>query len=167
MPAAGSEFTLTRIADAPRQLVWDAWTQEKHLRQWFGPKDGRLAVCDMDLRVGGIFHYAFELPGGKMMWGKWTFREIVAPERLAVVVSFSDEQRGVTRHPFAPGWPLETLSTTTFTEEGGKTRIDLVWDAINATPEEVTLFANSHAGMNQGWNGMYEQLAEYLANAQA
>ena len=110
---------------------------------------------------------AFELPGGKMMWGKWTFREIVAPERLTVVVSFSDEQRGVTRHPFAPGWPLETLSTTTFTEEGGKTRIDLVWDAINATPEEVALFANSHAGMNQGWNGMYEQLAEYLAARQA
>lgn len=168
MPAAKNDpFTLSRIVDAPRQLVWDAWTQETHLRNWFGPKEGKLVHCKVDLRVGGTFHYGMELPGGKIMWGKWTFREIAAPEKLAVVVSFSDEAGGITRHPFSPGWPPETLSTTRFTEEDGKTRIDLVWEAVNATPEEMQVFADSHAGMNQGWNGMFEQFTAYLEKAKA
>lgn len=168
MSAAKNEpFKLTRIAEAPRQLVWDAWTQERHLRNWFGPKGSRLVVCKMDLRVGGTFHYGMEIQGGTVMWGKWIFREIEAPQRLAVVVSFSDENGGITRHPFSPGWPLETLSTTTFTEEGGKTRIDLVWEAINATADEIQVFADGHAGMNQGWNGTFERLVTYLAQQEA
>ena len=89
------------------------------------------------------------------------------PAKLVLVSSFSDEQGGVTRHPFSPHWPLETLSTTRFSEDGGRTRIDLEWEPINATPEEMGVFANSHAGMNQGWNGTFERLVAYLAETGA
>lgn len=166
MPAAGNDaFTLSRLIDAPRALVWDAWTQEKHLKQWFGPPGSRMVACRVDLRPGGIFHYGMEIQSGKVMWGKWIFRDIDPPKKLTVVVSFSDEQGGITRHPFSPGWPLETVSTTIFTEENGKTRLDLKWAPINATAEEIEIFANSHAGMNQGWNGTFERLVAYLSSA--
>lgn len=163
MAAAGNEtFRLTRTLEAPRALVWDSWTQEKHLRNWFGPPGSRMVACRIDLRPGGTFHYGMEIQGGLVMWGRWIFREIDPPQKLAMVTSFSDEHGGVTRHPFSPGWPLETLSTTTFTEASGRTRIDLEWAPVNATPEEIAVFASSHAGMNQGWNGTFERLVAYL-----
>jgi uncharacterized protein YndB with AHSA1/START domain len=75
----------------------------------------------MDLNPGGRFHYCMKTPDGHAMWGRWTFLEILPPEKLVVVVSFSDAKGGVTRHPMSATWPLETLSTTTFTERAGKT----------------------------------------------
>jgi hypothetical protein len=68
----------------------------------------------------------------------------------------------VTRHPIAPGWPLETLSTTTFAENGGKTTITLEWRAVNATKEERDLFDSSHDNMTGGWTGTMDALDGYL-----
>jgi uncharacterized protein YndB with AHSA1/START domain len=160
------EFVLTRTFDAPRDLVWKAFTEPERLAQWFGPKGcGNLTHCAVDLRPGGVFHYCMRLPGGKDMWGKWTFREITPPERMVCIVSFSDENGGITRHPFSPDWPLETLSDTTFTEADGKTTITLHWSAYDATEKERETFNNGHAGMSQGWNGAMDQLVDYLAGA--
>jgi uncharacterized protein YndB with AHSA1/START domain len=159
-------FVTTRVFRAPSTLVWDAWTQCEHLARWMGPKGTTIAHSTLDLRPGGLFHYGMQTPDGKVMWGKWVFREIVRPERLVVVVSFSDEHAGITRHPLAPGWPLETLSTMTFAEHagiGGGTTVVLSWMPINATVAERGLFAASHASMEQGWGGTMEQLATYLA----
>jgi uncharacterized protein YndB with AHSA1/START domain len=97
--------------------------------------------------------------------GKWTFLEIVPPEKLVVIVSFSDAQGGVTRHPLSAAWPLETLSTTTLTEHDGKTTLTLAWSAFNATDTERQTFDSNHAGMTQGWSGTMEQLTAYLARA--
>jgi uncharacterized protein YndB with AHSA1/START domain len=109
----GQEFIITRVFDAPRDLVWAAMTEPKHLLHWWGPKGFTVERCDMDLRVGGLFHYALKAPDGKIIWGKWIFRDIKKTERLTVVVAFSNEKGGETRHPMAPTWPLTTLSTTT------------------------------------------------------
>jgi uncharacterized protein YndB with AHSA1/START domain len=160
------DFVITRSLDAPRDLVWNAWTQPEHLRQWWGPKGFEVAACDIDLRPGGVFHYGLKGPDGNTMWGKWTFREIKAPELMVVVVSFSDKDRGVTRHPMAPNWPLETLSRTTFEEQDGKTLMTLRWRAINATPEEIAMFDASHESMKGGFSGTFEQLTAYLARIQ-
>jgi uncharacterized protein YndB with AHSA1/START domain len=162
-PQSSDEFVLTRTFDAPRDLVWKAFTEPERLAQWFGPKGVTIPKCTLDLRPGGVFHYCMRLPDGKDMWGKWTFREITPPERMVCIVSFSDENAGVTRHPFSPDWPLETLSDTTFTEAGGKTTITLRWSAYNASEKERETFNNNHASMSQGWNGTMDQLAEYLA----
>jgi uncharacterized protein YndB with AHSA1/START domain len=131
---ASSEFVVTRTFDAPRELVWRVWTQREHLMRWFGPKGCTMPAATLDMRPGGTFHYAMRSADGSTMWGKWTFREIVAPEKLVVVVSFSDAEGGITRHPMSPTWPLETLGTTTFAEHDGKTTITVRWSALtNAT----------------------------------
>ena len=94
-------FILTRTFDAPRKLVWEVMTQAEHLKHWMGPT-GQLTHATVDLRPGGVFHYGMAMPDGTTMWGKWTFKEIVPPEKLVVLVSFSDENKGETRHPMAP-----------------------------------------------------------------
>ncbi|MEO8333302.1 MAG: SRPBCC family protein [Gallionella sp.] len=157
------DFVISRTFDAPRQLVWKAWTEEKHLKNWFGPKGVTISVSEMDLRPGGSFHYCMKLPDGKEMWGKWFFREIVAPERLVMINCFSDAKGGITRHPMSATWPLETFSTTTFTEHDCKTTLTLRWSAYNATEEERHTFDTSHASMTQGWTGTMDQLENYLA----
>ena len=156
-------FVLTRTFDAPRALVWDAFTKAEHLKHWMGPPGSKLSHVEVDLKPGGVFHYGMAMPNGQTMWGKWTFKEIVPPEKLVVVVSFSDANKGVSRHPMAPNWPLETMSTTTFTEANGKTTIRLEWRAINASEEERDVFDSSHASMTGGWNGTMDALAAYLA----
>jgi uncharacterized protein YndB with AHSA1/START domain/uncharacterized glyoxalase superfamily protein PhnB len=161
-------FTTSRIFDAPRDLVWAAWTDAKHLMHWFGPKGFEVTTCDLDLRPGGVFHYALRGPDGKTMWGKWIFREIQPPRELVVAVSFSDERGGVTRHPLAQSWPLTTLSVMTFEEVGhNKTKITLRWTPLNPTEEERKTFAAGIEGMKQGWGGTMDQLAGYLAKAQS
>jgi uncharacterized protein YndB with AHSA1/START domain len=155
-------FILTRTLDAPRQLVWDTFIKAEHLRHWMGPAGTKMDHVKVDLRPGGVFHYGMKMPDGNTMWGKWTVREIDPPKKLVVVVSFSDENLGVTRHPIAPGWPLETLSTTTFAENGGKTTITLEWRAVNATEEERDLFDSSHDNMTGGWTGTMDALDAYL-----
>lgn len=160
------EFVLSREFNAPRQLVWDAWTQAEHLSRWFGPKGCRLTVGAYDFKPGGTFLYGMKFPDGHEMWGRWIFREIVPPAKLVVVVSFSDAQGGVTRHPLSASWPLETLSTTALTERDGKTTLTLRWVAINASEQERQAFDGAHDSMTQGWGGTMEQLTAYLAEVQ-
>lgn len=166
MSAKGSadrEFVITRVFDAPRDLMWKAWTEPDRLAQWFGPKGVTIVHSKNDLRQGGVYHYGMRTPDGGEMWGKWVYREIVELERLVFVVFFSDEKRGVTRHPLNQTWPLETLSTVTFAELEGKTRITVRWIAINATEAERKTFDEAHEGMQKGWTGTFDQLVEYLA----
>jgi uncharacterized protein YndB with AHSA1/START domain len=162
----GKAFTIIRTFDAPRDLVWAAWTDAKHLREWFGPKGFKIIACDMDLRPGGEFHYGMESADGFVMWGKWTFKEIVRPELLVVVTSFSDKDRGITRHPGAATWPLETLSRTTFVEKDGKTTLTVHLSAINANEIENSTFDGAHDGMKMGFTGTFEQLDAWLAKTQ-
>jgi uncharacterized protein YndB with AHSA1/START domain len=157
------DFIISRTFDAPRDLVWRAWTEEAHLKNWFGPKGVTIPVCKLDFRAGGLFHYCMKTPDGHEMWGRWLFREITAPERIVWINSFSDANAGLTRPPFSETWPSEMLSTTTFSEHEGKTTINLRWAAYNATEEERHTFNTSHDSMQQGWTGTFEQLEAYLA----
>ena len=159
------EFVINRVLDAPRELVWQAWTKPEALAKWWGPADFDNEVVKLDLRVGGIFHYRMNLPDGGVMWGKFVYREIVAPERLVHVDSFCDENEGITRAPFSENFPLEILNTLTLTEENGKTRLTLRGVPINATPEEQEFFASMHDSMQQGFGGTFDQLVTYLAQA--
>jgi uncharacterized protein YndB with AHSA1/START domain len=156
-------FVISREFNAPRDLVWKAWTERDRLMQWFGPKGFVMTAAKLDFRPGGTFHYCLQSPDGKEMWGKFVYREIVMPEKIVLVNSFSDVKGGLTRHPFSPTWPLEMLSTTTFVEERGKTRLTIEWLPLNATDEERQTFDGARASMTQGWTGTLEQLADYLA----
>lgn len=165
--AARGEFLLTRTFDAPRELVWAAWTDPEHLRHWFGPKGMTMPACSLDLRPGGTFHYCLRSPDGRELWGKWIFREIAAPERLVVIASFSDASGGRTRHPLAPQWPLQTLSVMTLAEHEGKTTLTFRWSPHEATDAERRAFDSGHTSMRQGWGGTMEQLEAWLAEVKS
>jgi uncharacterized protein YndB with AHSA1/START domain len=157
------EFVILRSFDVPREFMFRLWTDPEHMQHWWGPKGFKVIHSKMDLRPGGIYHYGMRSPDGHDMWGKFVFREIVKPERLVFVNSFSDEKGGITRHPMSPTWPLEMLSTITFTEQSGKTTVTVRWISLNATEEERKTFEDGFDSMQEGWGGTFEQLTEYLA----
>lgn len=171
MPAAdetrpdAETFVISRVFDAPRDRVWKAWTEAEHLKQWWGPKGFAVERCAMDLRPGGLFHYGLRAPGGGVLWGRWDMREVAAPERLVFVASFSDEAGGVTRNPWAADWPLRTLSTVSFAEQGGRTEVRATGTALDATDAERAAFAAGFDSMRQGWTGTFDQLDAHLARA--
>lgn len=164
-PSAAGEFLLTRAFDAPRARVFDAWTKAEHLQRWWGPKGFTVRTCTVDLRPGGVFHYGMRAPNGQDMWGKFTFREIAPPERLVFVVSFSDAEGGVTRHPTSATWPLEVLTTLTFEEKGGRTTLSMRGAPLGASDEERKTFEAGRESLRDGWNGTFDGLAEHLSKA--
>jgi uncharacterized protein YndB with AHSA1/START domain len=164
----GKDFIISRLFDAPRDLLWQCFTDPERMKHWWGPKGFTVIASKMDLRVGGTYHYGMKAPDGSPMWGLFTYREIVPRERLVFVNSFSDANGGVTRHPMAPTWPLTMLSTFTFEDAAdGKTRFTVRWQALDASPEEQATFDSdqSRTSMTNGWSGTMDQLAAYLATA--
>ncbi len=160
--SAEKEFVISREFDAPRELVWKAWTERDRLMQWFGPKGFKMTTAKLDLRPGGSFHYGLTAPDGMQIWGKFVYREIAAPERIVLVNSFSDENGGIARHPMRPSWPRELLSTTTLTENNGKTTVTVRWAPLNPSAEERATFDENHESMRMAWGGTLDQLDGYL-----
>jgi uncharacterized protein YndB with AHSA1/START domain len=164
----GEQFTLIRVFDAPRALVWQAFTEAERLAQWWGPKGFTLAVSRFELRPGGHFHYRLDGPNGTTMWARFEYREIAEPERIVFVNAFSDESGGLARAPFFDGtWPLEVLMTVTFAEANGKTTVTLRSHPIDATEVEEATFTSNHGSMSQGFGSAFDQLRALLARAQA
>ncbi len=157
------EFAFMRVFDAPRDLVWKAFTEPERLKHWWGPKGFTMLVCKVDLRPGGVFHYCMRSPDGQEMWGKWVYREIIPPERLVTVVSFTDAEGSLLRHPMSPSWPLEMLHTMTLSERDGKTTLSASAVPTNATEEERQTFHGAHKSMEAGFAGTLDQLDAYLA----
>lgn len=162
---AQKPFVISRTFNVPREIVFDAFTRPDEMKTWWGPKGFTVIASKMDLRVGGTYHYGMRGPDGAPMWGKFVYREIVRPERIVFVNSFSNENGDVTRHPMAPGWPLEMLTTFTFEDVGGKARLTTTSVALNATDAECTMFEANHDSMTQGWTGTLDQLEAHLAKA--
>ena len=104
------EIVLTRVFDAPRHLVWDAFTKPELLKRWFGPRDWSLVVCEVDLKVGGGFRFVLRGPDGRDMGMRGTYREIVPGERSIHTESFDD-------------FPGESTVTTVLVENGGTTTL--------------------------------------------
>lgn len=159
----GSEFVIERVLDAPRDLVFRAWTEAEHLRRWWGPKGSEVTSVRMEPWPGGTFLFSLRTFDGSVLWGKWVFREVVPPERLVFVSSFSDPEATVAPVPFDANFPLEVHSVVTFADEGGKTRLTMRQIPLNATDAQRETFEALFPSMEQGWGGTLEVLAEYLA----
>lgn len=162
--ASDSAFTLTRDFDAPRPAVFKAWTESAQLAHWWGPKGFELHVCRLELRPGGVFHYRMHTAHDGDMWGKFVYREIVAPEKLAFLVSFTDDKGAPIRHPYSPNWPLEVFSTLELAEHDGKTILTMKGVPYGATELECQTFMEGRGSMEQGWKGTLDQLAAHLAH---
>lgn len=164
-PSAPRELILTRTFAAPRSLVWKTFTEPAHLDKWWGPKGFTTRTLALDLRSGGIFHYHMRTPDGQDWWGKWVYREVVAPEKLVYVLSFSDAKGGLVHHPLSPTWPLEMLGTMTLADRNGQTLLTQRLIPLGADPTELATFAGGFDSMDKGFNATWDQLAEYLTVA--
>ncbi len=154
---ADSDIIITRVLDAPRELVFKAWTDPKHLVRWWAPKDWTTPSCKVDLRPGGAFHYCMQPPEGKGVWGIGIYREIVPNEKIVYTDAFADPQGNPvspTLYGMSPDHPAETLVTVTFAEHEGKTRLTLRHSFPKAVKERD--------GTRQGWMEMLDRLAESL-----
>lgn len=160
-------FVISRVFDAPRELVFKAFTEPERMKEWWGPKGFKGIAGEMDLRPGGRYHYGLQAPDGSIMWGLFVYREVSAPERIVLVNSFSDAEGGLTRHPMNPKWPLRMLSIFTFEDAGsGKTKLTVSWTPIEESAEEREVFEQARPSMTQGWSGTFGQLESYLAALQ-
>ncbi len=147
---------ITRVFDAPRALVFKAWTQPEHLVHWWGqPNGATMPYCKLDLRVGGTLHFRVHLPDGQIIWGKSVYQEIIEPERLVFSDAFSDEQGNIVDPP--PGLPKETLIIATFEEHDGKTKVTIEHRGVEQASE------HNQALYRQGWSESLDRLAERLA----
>jgi uncharacterized protein YndB with AHSA1/START domain len=155
------QFVIFRYVDAPRERVWRAWTNEKELAAWMGPKGAETGYTELDFRVGGSYHYSMKFNGVEM-WGLYTYKDIVKPEKLVFVQQFSDKDRGLSVHPMSPTWPKKMLTTVHLQEFGTKTLISLYWDLIEPTEIERKTFTDAMPGMNQGWGGSFDRLDAFL-----
>ncbi|BCK88258.1 hypothetical protein MIZ01_2060 [Sideroxyarcus emersonii] len=116
---AGREIVIKRVFDAPRELVWAAWTDSGHIMQWWGPAGFNNETCESDLRVGGRFHLEMRAPDGKVYPCIGTFREIVESERIVY------EGEAAEGHPCGAGIPPRATVTVSFAEQAGKTLLTL------------------------------------------
>lgn len=157
-----NEFVITRIFNAPRELVWKAWTEPRNLEHWWGPEGFEIRVSTFNLKPGGIVHYRMQAADSPAMWGKFVYREIDAPGRLVFVNSFSDEGGNIIRPPFDQNWPKEILNTLTLTGQDGKTKLILSSWPVHATDEERKTFEDNFDSMNQGFGGTFDQLEGHL-----
>ncbi len=163
--SAGRELVIARVFNVPRDLVWKAFTEPQRLEQWWGPKEFTTRVHQFDLRPGGVFLYSQRTPDGREMFGKWVYREIVAPQRMVIVSSFTDDRGHPVRHPLEPNWPLEMLSSSTFAGHQGRTTLTIRTMPINATESERKTFYDGEKSMEQGFAGTFDRLDRYLAAA--
>ena len=140
------EIVITRVVDAPRRLVFEAWTSPKHVPHWMlGPKGWTMPVCEIDLSPGGAWHFVWRRSDGTEMEMRGVYREITPPERL------------VSTESWGGNWP-ETLNTVLLSEDAGKTTITL----RVLYPSKDARDAALKTGMKDGVSKSFDRLAEYL-----
>ncbi len=159
------DFVMTRVFDAPRDLLFKTMTEPAHLVRWFGPSGMELRVVASQLRAGGEFRYAMKSEAGEM-FGKFVYREVVEPERLVYVVSFTDDAFAPVRHPMSATWPLRVVAINALVEHGRRTVFFGRSMPAFATPEERQTFRAGHESMVRGFKGAHDHLDRYLKTLQ-
>lgn len=149
------EIVITRVFDAPRELVFEAWTDPKHITQWWGPKGFTTRVTQLDLRPGGKWRYVMIGPDGTEYPATGTFREIIPPERIVTSDEFDEGFEKVMN----ANLPRGMVMTAIFEDLAGKTKLTL------RIMHESVADRRKHEemGVIAGWNSSLECLDEYLA----
>ncbi len=148
---------IARILDAPRELVWQAWTDPQHLMRWWGPEQFTSPACTIDLRVGGKYHFCMQAPDGEKFWSGGVYQDLVAPERMVYTDRFADEAGNpvpASYYGMGDDIPFEMTIIVTFELVDGKTKMTLRHIGLPAGEmSEMTI---------QGWNSSFDKLAESL-----
>ena len=141
------EIVMTRVFDAPRSMVFDAFSKPELLKRWFGPRGWTLTTCEVDFRVGGGFRFILRGPDGKEMGMRGTYREIVPPERSVHMESFDD-------------YPGESQVAGVFAEQNGKTILTVTVLYESKEVRDAVL----QSGMEHGAAESYDRLADLLSS---
>ena len=149
--AAYRELVLTRVIDAPRELVFRMWTDPAHLAKWWGPKDFTNPVCEIDPRPGGALRIVMRAPDGTDYPMAGMFREIVAPGRLVFTNCALDRDGNVV---------LDGLTTVTFAEQDGKTKLTVQTRATALVPAAARYLEGMEAGWQQTLDGLEDHARE-------
>jgi uncharacterized protein YndB with AHSA1/START domain len=144
------QLVLTRVFNAPSEIVFKAWTEAAHMKQWWGPHGFTNPVCEMDVRPGGSIHIDMTAPDGVVFPMGGTFRIIDRPHRIVFTSTAFEDPDGGSR--------LENLNTVIFKAIDGKTELHLQADVLKSTPE----MDKALDGMEEGWNQSLDKLADYL-----
>jgi uncharacterized protein YndB with AHSA1/START domain len=153
---------ITRTFDAPRELVWRAWTEPEHFMRWWGPEHYTSPVAKMDLRVGGTYLASIRSPEGQDFYSTGEYREITPPERLVFTDAFADAEGNVvpaSYYGMEGEWPDNILITVTLEEENGRTHLTMRQDGIPT--------GEMGEQMAVGWNEYFDKLAAALVGSQA
>ena len=143
------ELAMIRSFDAPRGLVWDAWTKPELLRQWLGVRGGwTFAVCEVDLKVGGKYRYVWRGPSGAEMGMGGVFREVAKPERLVATEKFDESW-----------YEGDAMDTTSFVERGGKTTVTTTVKYASKAVRDAVLKSPMESGVAESYNKLDEVLA--------
>jgi uncharacterized protein YndB with AHSA1/START domain len=159
----GEALVIERVFDAPRELVWKAWSDPAMAMRWWGPRGFTAPAAEIDFRVGGKMLLAMQSPDfneGRPIWSVGVYKEIVPFERIVVTDSFADENGNVvpaTHYGMPDSFPLEMLVTVTFEDLGGKTKMTLRHEGLPA--------GDMLDGAGTGWNESFDKLAEAVAAA--
>jgi len=146
------DLVVTCIIDAPRALVFQAWSDAKHLARWWGPAGWTNPVCEVDLRPGGVMKIVMRSPDGVEHPMRAVFQEVVPLERIVFITSVFEDEKGVAA--------LEVHNTVTFADQNGKTNLIMHARVLKATPQ----VAGAVAGMQQGWTQSLDRLAAHVTN---
>ena len=151
------ELVITRVFDAPRELVWKAWSDPLRMAKWWGPKDFTTPACMIDFRVGGKYLYCMRSPEGRDYWNTGVYEEIIVPERISCTDSFADAEGRIvpaSYYGMDGDWPLVLHLTVIFEEVEGGTKLTLRHRGIPAGQmSELT---------DAGWNESLDKMMEVL-----
>ena len=154
-------FTLNRTFNASKEMIFDAFATAEALAQWWGPVEAPIDVVSLDFRPEGIFHY--KMKGTHISYGIFRYKKMERPDNITWINSFADENGAISKPPFKDfDLPKEILNTITLTETDGITTLVLKSEPINASESEINCFYSITGGMEQGFGGTLNQLADYL-----
>ena len=156
-----TEFVLVREFNAPKKLVFNAFSNAEALNEWWGPVQTKNSVIKLDFRPGGIFHYKMESTAGTN-YARMLFGEIDPYDLLEFTIAFTDENAKIVKAPFPITFPLEVAYRLEFKEKNGKTTITLRGEPLNARPEEIEGFRSLNKSMEEGFGKSFDKLVEYL-----
>ncbi|MBX2868535.1 MAG: SRPBCC domain-containing protein [Acidiferrobacterales bacterium] len=160
---------IKRQFNAPRQLVFDAWTKVEHLNHWMFPMQG--CTCEFvsaDIRDNGSSLHKITMPNGHEMWLYTKYEEVNSPDRLVFLQYMSNQEGEIVHANPVPNWPKDMLATLTFEDiDENNTQLTFLWEPVDPTEEEIKAFEETRAQHESGWGAGMAQLENYLGSLDA
>ena len=158
-----NDFTISRIFDAPRSLVFNCWVEPEHFEKWgLAPAGCTCHLLHADVTPGGYYHIRQIGLDGKQVFCKCEFQQISPIDQLVFVTGICDEKAEFVKNPFFPDWPERLLTTVNFEDDGQGTKVTAIWELLEASPAEAAFFMKNMAIGHAGWTQTFERLQKTI-----